>query len=580
MKNNKNLYLCLSGLLNFYYIDEKILLYSDLLTKLDLGIPTIENFSSYEDYKEKLKISMKIDSNLIQHFQQIINSKLKIHFYKPDLLRKVEKQYFIVYNKNPLHLFLDEIILNELINEISIEHKFLFDGELVDLIKQTSAKEYMVFDLSLESLMIYHDLGCWTTLLTNYVFTYLDLENDNQGYKMISDNINYIKSGKDKVYDFTAISFYQNIYYFEHIKSINQKAGSNKANHEALEQVIKDINPVKCVLFIYFEKRSDSFQKKEKFFFSNQQVLYLTHIGGDDLSVNGQFDSILSKVIEHKDYIYYKSYFDKFKEYTDKHGVTVINGFDSFPYMIQKDIMHHYMEDFCQSETVKQLNTKYSLDIKLPYSLIVKGDDIRTHEGFMKIIKENNFKFPLVVKYQSNSHFYFKHLATIIFKEENLADYLKYFNSVYDTHLNCVLQSFVNHGGHVIKVYRIARENYIDWRSSLADINESFMSNYKEGFWTFKTKDLEGEEYRQLWRKYHGENNIEKRINEEYLFKLMDEFEKFSGLSLFGLDVLYGHEVDLYYLIDINAFPGYKIKGMDIPEKMTEHIELITRKNK
>ena len=66
--------------------------------------------------------------------------------------------------------------------------------------------------------------------------------------------------------------------------------------------------------------------------------------------------------------------------------------------------------------------------------------------------------------------------------------------------------------------------------------------------------------------------------------KVGESFENYSGDSLVGLDFVLDIEKGIYYLIDVNQFPGYKELYSEMGEIISEHIILginkIKEKNK
>jgi hypothetical protein len=570
---NIKLKFCLHGLNQFFYLNNDTLDYKNLIDEL------IANF--------EIKDTNLLIQKLKEDNNEIILEKLKKHLKEKNLVKYLPANSitdngfnsFIIYNSDPIYLLFDKLILeNDVIeNEIKNITSFTYMSfrDLMEMVKNINPKHFVIFNELVSHLAEFRNLGCWTILIANIVFSYFDLNEISVISDTISSNIDWIET-RVRDYDLSAYNFYQLVYYYKVISDLNNNEAI-KADHCGLAKYITYTKPIKCLLFTQCLKRFESFKKKQKFYISNDKVMWVPHIGGLDISINGDIDSVLAKAVESRDYILYKNYFDKFDEYCDMKGITRLNQFKNFPYFVQKDLMHHFMENFLKSEEIKILNHNFNINISLPSSLIVDGKELRTKETFLKIMKENNFDFPILVKYQSNTSFYFKHLATMIFEEKNLDNYINYYNSLDVNNLNCILQSFVNHGGHVIKMYRINQENHIDWRSSLPDINKEFDKNFPEGYWTFKTTNLESETYKELWRKYHTVNKIKDIINYDYIYSVSKAFEKYSGLTLYGLDFLYGYEIGEFYLIDVNAFPGYKIKGIDIGEKMREHVQTYYR---
>ena len=141
------------------------------------------------------------------------------------------------------------------------------------------------------------------------------------------------------------------------------------------------------------------------------------------------------------------------------------------------------------------------------------------------------------------------------------------------------MQQFINHGGYIIKLYRIANKSYFFYRPSFPDSKIEFINKYEEykrGFLELTTNFLVSNEYKIFWQKVNGVNsNYKDNVDENLLSKIGEKFEQFSGDSLIGLDFLLdieNLENKKYYLIDVNQFPGYKELNKDMGKIIQEHI--------
>lgn len=138
-----------------------------------------------------------------------------------------------------------------------------------------------------------------------------------------------------------------------------------------------------------------------------------------------------------------------------------------------------------------------------------------------------------------------------------------------------MLQSFVNHGGYVTKLYRSNRESQIFFRPSLPDasldLTEKF-EQYKNGYFKISTDQLLSENYIEFWKKLSNDRDIENLVNKEYLVALSEIFENFSESTLFGLDFIYDKIKNEYYIIDCNEFPGYKEINNIFNDILIKHI--------
>jgi hypothetical protein len=65
-----------------------------------------------------------------------------------------------------------------------------------------------------------------------------------------------------------------------------------------------------------------------------------------------------------------------------------------------------------------------------------------------------------------------------------------------------VVQRYVNHGGYVMKVYRVSNSALVYPRPSLPDASEDLITTYEEyknGFYKLSTSDLLSPEYINFW---------------------------------------------------------------------------------
>ncbi len=138
----------------------------------------------------------------------------------------------------------------------------------------------------------------------------------------------------------------------------------------------------------------------------------------------------------------------------------------------------------------------------------------------------------------------------------------------------------------MLKVYHLGNKNFVDYRSSLIDIDECNKKLVDElfgdnGYWNFKTIMLESEEYiNNIWGKYIEKDGVENKIKNDkklfdYIINIVNLFEIYSHMGLFGVDLLIDNENNLY-IIDANSLPGYK-KGFTIEEDLRNYFRKIIR---
>ena len=203
-------------------------------------------------------------------------------------------------------------------------------------------------------------------------------------------------------------------------------------------------------------------------------------------------------------------------------------------------------------------------------------------------MQKNKIKFPIILKYTSDNPNY-KHKVSIILSKDYLNNFINnYIKKIIDEKFNTsvLIQHITKHGGYVLKIYHMGNKNYIDYRSSLIDIEETNTKLVDElfkgnGYWNFMTIMLESEEYKNnIWSKYVEINGIENKVNNNkelysYIINVANLFEIYSHMGLFGIDVLIENNNDdnnMLYIIDANSLPGYK-KGFEVEKDLRNYLK-------
>ncbi|CAO2813578.1 unnamed protein product [Amaranthus hypochondriacus] len=123
-----------------------------------------------------------------------------------------------------------------------------------------------------------------------------------------------------------------------------------------------------------------------------------------------------------------------------------------------------------------------------------------------------------------------------------------------------VLQEFVNHGGVMFKVYVVGDAIKVRRRFSLPDVCKRELSKYA-GVFQFPRVSCAAA--------CADEAELDPGVAElpprPLLERLVEELRRRMGLQLFNIDIIREHGTrDLFYVIDINYFPGYgKMPGYE-----------------
>ena len=581
-----------------------------------------ENYLTYEDIKNKLINShSKKYPNLIDVFNKYINIKTPIKNIKEtneSFLKEIKinnendtlnlfddqknnfetidlqvfysfiKKFKNVYFKydNLLYLLFDLNIFQSL--NIDIENIF-FCLDINDIIKQNNIdyKKYIVFDTNLEKLLYYHSLGFFTVYLSHLVK--MDLQNDEQkNYidKLNNDNL-IILDKKGIFFDFSVTFMIQILNYIEYISNYEDELKSYKG--ETLTEKIRNKTGAYNILLIYryFFKKGEI--KRANFFLCSDKIIYTTYIGNNKnncyfyfnklyisneyLKPNGIIEKLSSKICLNE---YGQLIKDLIKIKNENPDIYFFNN----PENTSKYLNRGYQIDMIESFITKY--TTNNKNIFLPKSKEEYYTNIDSYEKFKKFMTIYNLSFPLMLKFSGETQKY-DHLIINIICDTGLMNFINYFkeytkNDKRDM-IKIVVQRFINHGGYIIKLYRIANKSYFFYRPSFPDAKVEFINKfdeYKRGFLELTTNFLVSKEYKIFWQKVNGiNNNYKQNVDENILSNIGEKFEKYSGDSLIGLDFLLDIENKknkFYYLIDVNQFPGYKELYKDIGEIFQEHI--------
>ena len=107
-------------------------------------------------------------------------------------------------------------------------------------------------------------------------------------------------------------------------------------------------------------------------------------------------------------------------------------------------------------------NLKKDEKIFLPKSKEEYYINIDTFDKFKKIMNENKLNFPLMLKFSGDTEKY-DHLIINILCDSGLVNFIEFFEEYTKKDkkekIKIVLQQFINHGGYIIKLYRIANKS-------------------------------------------------------------------------------------------------------------------------
>ena len=535
---------------------------------------------------------MKLNfDSLLQYFDDLTTTISYLHKNQFSFLESIIGN---IYNKNPFYLLIDEIILSKFQKENNISFNYYTLKELIttnlinNLMNNSKIFLYSYEPSILVMLKRKYEKNIFTFLLNIHLFSFKDLIPNSEEYKITNEIKIYLENEKqnnnifnqspyiinsDVNFISTNIFSYNFLYY--NINSINIET------YESLINYFDKIKPKVILIFTRFLTRKQNFLK-QRYFISDESIIYKPHYGGIDKALNGKVDMVLAKSYELKDFEEYKNIFNFLENNYD-----MANDIHQFKYFIDKNLQNKFLSNFCRlinkSTFFDISQKKYKLFTLNSINLDIK--QFKNKQDLINILKKNNIDFPIILKYTSDNP-NFKHQISIVLNENFLENFInnyiiKAIDEKYST--STLVQHLINHGGYVLKIYHMGNKNYIDYRSSLIDIDENNSNLLKdifknEGFWNFKTIMLESDEYKKnIWNKYTKKGEIENKVISnkgllEYIINIVNLFEIYSHMGLFGIDIII--EQDKLYIIDANSLPGYKL-GFNVEKDLRNYFNEI-----
>eukprot|EP00111_Clytia_hemisphaerica_P023508 TCONS_00069279-protein len=291
-----------------------------------------------------------------------------------------------------------------------------------------------------------------------------------------------------------------------------------------------------------------------------------------DIESQGPFDFVLHKVLdfynEHKDEPEIARWkIDKFVSYTKAYPETIIIDNMDFCWRLTN---RKLMIDLIEHCIFKTGNRSVFLPKTLDITENITDLDLET------TVIENKIQFPVVVKPHSAYFDDGSHLMSLVFNHEGLKDFKKPY----------LVQEFCDHGAVLYKVFVIGNKYHICERPSVKNlvVEDSLEINCKQPetnieFDSFNisklgqcfNKVLHSEDpNHQTWFSSDQKSSLlDKEIIEEIILRI----KKYSGLNLYGFDILMEEHTGNYALIDINQFPSYK--GIDSSHFAYDLVELL-----
>ncbi|XP_022763558.1 inositol-tetrakisphosphate 1-kinase 3-like isoform X2 [Durio zibethinus] len=257
----------------------------------------------------------------------------------------------------------------------------------------------------------------------------------------------------------------------------------------------------------------------------NKGILFVAIDLNRPLSDQGPFDIILHKLLG-------KEWCEIIQDYRQTHPeVTVLDPPDAIQHLrnrqsMLQDVVDLNLSDFCGK-------------VGVPRQMVIKKDPLSIPDEVTKAgLKLPLVAKPLVVDGSSKSHELF--LAYDQFSLSELEPPL-------------VLQEFVNHGGVLFKIYVVGDAIKVVRRFSLPNVSKSKLAKVAGVFPLTRVSSAAASD---------DDADLDPGVTElppqPLLERLAKELHHRLGLRLFNIDMIREHGTrDIFYVIDINYFPGY-----------------------
>ncbi|KAJ4716095.1 Inositol-tetrakisphosphate 1-kinase [Melia azedarach] len=299
------------------------------------------------------------------------------------------------------------------------------------------------------------------------------------------------------------------------------------SDHEEEEEECGSLQPQKLVVgYALTSKKKKSFlQPKLEVLARNKGIMFVAIDLNRPLSDQGPFDVVLHKIAG-------KAWSELIEDYRQKHPeVTVLDPPDAIEHLHNRQSMLQDVADLNLSDCHGK--------VRVPKQMVITKDSLSIpDEVFDAGLKLPLVAKPLVVDGSAKSHELF--LAYDRFSLSELEPPM-------------VLQEFVNHGGVLFKIYIVGETIKIVRRFSLPNVSKRELAKVG-GVIRFPRVSSAAASA--------DDADLDPGIAElppnPLLERLARELRCRLGMRLFNIDMIREHGTrDVFYVIDINYFPGY-----------------------
>ena len=496
-------------------------------------------------------------------------------------VEKFNKVYF--YYENLLYLLIDYNIFKLLGVDIS-QINFTLNLYLIISEEKLTPKKCLICDYNLHNLFYYHSLGCFTIYLSHLVKMSLPTQQDIDYINSINEENLKVVEEKGIFFDFSLTFMIQSMNYIAYMDKYEKEL--KDVNGKTLSEKIINKTGAHNILLIYRFFFIEKELPRVQFFLCSDETMYTTYIGDHFnncyyylnkyyLSSNySKIDSVLCKLCTTDCLKTYSQLISDLSRIREEHPEIFFNtNPNNVEICLTRGLLIDLMKNF-----INQIN---SSNLVLPTTYEACYLNMDTYAKFNSFLTRNNIEYPIMIKFDGPETKY-DHLQFNLICDKGLRNFCSYFRKFVGNNdkkkIKIIVQQFIQHGGYLIKLYRIKNKNYIYYRPSLPNIGEDIMKKcpeYQKGFFQFETKDMGTQKFKDFWLKINGENNCFKDfVNERFVGEIAAKYAEVSGDSLVGLDFIMDVTKGIYYLIDINPFPAYSELYNDMNQIFTEHFTM------